>query len=165
MDAVAADRDLAALRLSLVEMDRHTRAVLIHFQAATTKLHGSVAEPLPRRVEHHLVQIGAMDRQLRPVVAGEASARLLVDELAMAAVEGELARLDGLRRQRLLQAEFAQLAHGMRQQIDADAERQHVGSGLEHARRDAGLVQAERQRQPADAAADDQHIGLVAHSG
>ncbi len=107
-----------------------------------------------------------MDRELRPVVAGEAPARLLVNELAVAAVEGQLARLDGARGQLFLQAEFAQLAHGMRQEIDADAERQHFRRGLEGARGNAGLMQAERQGQPADAAADDQHIRLaVAHSG
>ena len=45
------------------------------------------------------MQVGAMDRELRPVVAGVAAARLLEDELAVAAVEGELARLDALGRQ------------------------------------------------------------------
>ncbi len=164
MDAVAAHRDLAALRLDVVEMDRDARAVLVDLQAAMGEPHGVAAEALPHRVEHHPVQVGAMDRKLRPVVAGEAAARLLVDELAVTAVEGELARLDGLCGERVLQAEFGELAHGMRQQVDADAERQHVGRGLEHARRDAGLVQAERQRQPADAATDDQDI-RVAHSG
>ena len=164
MDTVAADRELAALRFHIVEVNDDARAVLIDLEAAMREPHGVAAQARSHRIEHHLVQVGAMDRKLRPVVAGEAAARLLVDELAVAAVEGELARLDGVRGQRLLQAELAQLAHGMRQQVDADAQRQHVGRGLEHARRDAGLVQAERQRQPADAAAHDQNVG-VTHSG
>ena len=61
-----------------------------------------------------------------------------------------------------------ELAHGVRQEIDADAERMDLGRGLEHAARDAGLVAAQRQRQPADAAADDQDVGrreAGAHSG
>src|SRR6185436_4811881 len=41
-----------------------------------------------------------------------------------------------------------------------------LGRRLEHAARDAGLMAAQRQGQPADAAADDQHIGRGwAHSG
>src|SRR5260221_3274432 len=105
-----------------------------------------------------------MDGKLRPVVAREAPARLLVDELAVTAVEGELARLDGRGHQRILQAEFAEFAHAVRQQVDADTQRVDFGRGLKHARRDAGLVQAERQRQAADAGADDEDVG-VAHSG
>ena len=102
--------------------------------------HGVAAQPLQRGVEQHLVQVGAMDRELRPVVAGIAAARLLVDELAVAAVEGELARLDGRRRQRVLQAKLAELAHAMRQEVDADAQRLDLGRCLEHAARDAGLM-------------------------
>jgi len=37
-----------------------------------------------------------------------------------------------------------------------------LGRGLEYATGDAGLMQAERQREPADASADDQHIRLRA---
>ena len=44
----------------------------------------------------------------------------------------------------------------MRQQVDADAERLDLGRGLEDAAGDAGLVQRQREREPADAAADDQ---------
>ena len=57
--------------------------------------------------------------------------------------------------QRGLQAELGQLAHRVRQQVDADAEPPELRRALEHAARHADLVQAERERQPADAAADD----------
>src|SRR5262245_33738002 len=118
-----------------------------------------------RGFKQHLVQVGAMDGKLRPVVAGVATARFLVDELAMPAEEGELARLDGAGYERVLQAKLAQLAHGMWQQVDADAERMDLRCRLEYTARDASLVQAERQREPADAAAHDQHIGIArAHS-
>src|SRR5260370_8473 len=46
----------------------------------------------------------------------------------------------------------------------AKAPRVDWGRRLEHARRDAGVVEAERQRQAADAGADNQDVG-VAHSG
>src|SRR5260370_8530256 len=98
MDAVAANRDLAALRLHIVEVDDDTRVVLIHLQAAMSKPHGIVAQSRSHRVEHHRVQVGAMDRKLRPVVAREAAAWLLVDELTVPAVEGKLPPLDGVPR-------------------------------------------------------------------
>ena len=56
-----------------------------------------------------------------------------------------------------MQAEFDQLAHRMRQHVDADAERSQLRHALEYARGNADLVQAERQRQPADAAAGDEY--------
>ena len=45
----------------------------------------------------------------------------------------------------------------MRQHVDADAERLQRGHALEHFGGNADLVQAERQRQPADAAAGDEN--------
>ena len=46
----------------------------------------------------------------------------------------------------------------MRQQIETDAEPFPRGRGVEDARANAGAVQGERQRQPADAAADDDDV-------
>ena len=45
----------------------------------------------------------------------------------------------------------------MRQHVDADAERLQLRHALEHAHGNADLVQAERQRQPANAAARDEN--------
>ena len=56
-----------------------------------------------------------------------------------------------------MQAELDQLAHRMRQHVDADAERLQFRHALEHAGGNADLVQAERQRQPANAAAGDEN--------
>ncbi len=48
----------------------------------------------------------------------------------------------------------------MRADMDADAQRAHFGGGLEHpdAARRAGGVQGQRERQPADPAADDDRV-------
>jgi hypothetical protein len=43
----------------------------------------------------------------------------------------------------------------MREQVDAHARRGQLGNGLEHLALDPGRVQLERERQAADAAADD----------
>src|SRR5256885_12995882 len=54
--------------------------------------------------------------------AGIAAAQVLDDGLAVAAVVGERARLDGVSGELVGQAELGELAHAMRQEIDADAE-------------------------------------------
>jgi hypothetical protein len=46
----------------------------------------------------------------------------------------------------------------VRQQVDPDAERLDLRRGLEDAAGDALPVQRERERQPADAAADDEDV-------
>ncbi|MNC91593.1 hypothetical protein D3C83_78850 [compost metagenome] len=100
-----------------------------------------------------------MDRELRPVVAGEAPARFLEDELPVAVVEAQFLRLDGERGELFLQAELGELAHAVRQKVDAHAQRPDLRRGLENLAADARLVQRQREREPADAAADDQHLG------
>ena len=60
--------------------------------------------------------------------------------------------------QRRQQAEGRQLADRVRQRVDADAEfaqRRHL---LEQLGLDPGRVQRQRRRQPADAAARDEHL-------
>src|SRR5262249_11015752 len=55
------------------------------------------------------------------------------------------------------QAELAQLARGMRQDVDADAERFDLADRLEHPARHADLVEAEREHQPANATPGDEY--------
>src|SRR5262245_11811151 len=99
------------------------------------------------------MQVGTMDGELGPLVAGVAAARLLEDELAEAVVEAQLARLHRHRGELFLQPEFGQLSHAVRQEIDADAERLDVGRSLEDPAWNAGLAERERERQSAHAAA------------
>src|SRR5262249_17235963 len=99
----------------------------------------------------------AMDRELRPFVAGFQSARFAPDRLAALGEVSEFPRTDAGGIEAVVQAKLDQLAHGMRQHIDADAERLQLAHALEHARGNANLGQAERQRQPANAAAWDEN--------
>jgi len=57
-----------------------------------------------------------------------------------------------------IHAELGQPAHGVRQQVDADAERFDLGRRFEHAAGHSGAMQRKRERQPADAAADDENV-------
>ena len=76
---------------------------------------------------------GRSSADVRPLMAGRLAERLAIDELAVAGEEGVVLRLAGGRDQRVLEPERAQLLHRMRADIDADAERAHLGRGLEHA--------------------------------
>ena len=78
----------------------------------------------------------------------------------MAGEEGVVLRLAGGGDQLLLQAERGELLHRMNADVDADAERAHFGRRLEHpdtADRAAAL-QRQRERQPADSAANDDRV-------
>ena len=121
-------------------------------------------DPLERGGEQHLVQVGAMDREMRPLVPGGTPPRLAIDELPVPGEERIVLRLAGARRQGLLQPQRAQLLHGVRPEIDADAERADLGRRFEHAdaARGAGRMERQRQRQSADAAADDQDFHSTA---
>ncbi len=113
------------------------------------------AQPLLDRVVEDEMQLAAMDADFRERIAGELAALLPVNELAEAVVEAALAVLDAGLEQRVAEAERAELAHGMRQQRDADAQFLDLGRALVDAAGDAALRQIERERQPADTAADD----------
>src|SRR6266705_2181472 len=114
-------------------------------------------QPFGRGVEQNLLQRAAMDRKLRPFVTGLDAAGLAPDRLA---VLGKIREFPGAHARPIElveQAEFDQLTHGMRQQVDADAERLQFRDALEYFGGNADLMQAERQRQSADAAARDKN--------
>jgi hypothetical protein len=104
------------------------------------------------------LQIGAMERELRRRMAGPMAERLLVDELPEAVEERRFARdhRDALELGK--DAERLQRRRRVRQDVDADAERPHLGRSLEHAAGDALPVQGQRERQAADAGADDRDL-------
>ena len=118
------------------------------------------AQTLAHGVQQHLVQVGAMDGKMRPLMPGGEPPGLAIDELAVAGEEGIVLRLAGDRRERVLQPERAQLFDRMRSEIDPDPERADVRRRLEDpnpARHVSGMG-SQRQRQPADASADDDQI-------
>jgi len=55
------------------------------------------------------------------------------------------------------QSELGELAHRVRQQVDADAQRSQLGGGVDQLRLDARRVQAESGGQAGDPGACDQH--------
>ncbi len=65
-------------------------------------------------VEQDLLQRAAVDRELRPFVAGLQPARLAPDRLAMLGEIGELLGTHARGRELVEQAKLDQFAHGMR---------------------------------------------------
>ncbi len=139
-------------------MDRDAVCVLLEPLASPPQLDSIRAQPLAAGLEQQQLQVSAMDRELRRGIAGVAAERFPVDELAEAVVEHRLPGLDRNARQRALQPELAQFPARVRQDIDACAERRNLGGRFEHSRRDARAMQGERQRESADARADDDHF-------
>ena len=115
------------------------------------------SQPLGRGVEQDLLQRAAMNRELRPVVPGLEAARLAPDRFAVLGKIREFFGAHARGVELVQQTQFDQLAHGMRQHVDADPERPQLRHAFEHARGNADLVQAERQGQPANAAAGDKY--------
>ncbi len=133
------------------------RVVLLDAGAALSGDETFAARSLAHGLEQDLVQVGTMDGEVRPLMAGGASPRLAVDQLAVAGEEGVVLRLAGDLGQRLLQSERAQLLHRVRPEIDADPERTDLRRSLEHPDAIVSVrgVGGQRQRQSADPSADD----------
>ena len=120
-------------------------------------------DPLHDLIVQQHVEPPAMHRVLRPVVAGEFSARLGIDVVAVEPDQRPfLCGQADLVEVRLGDAEVVKLAHGVRLQVDADAERAHLAHRFEDGARHADLMQRERGGEPADAAAGDDHA-IIGH--
>ena len=114
--------------------------------------------PLDQLVVHQHVEAAAVHGVLRPLITGEQAARLRVDVVAVQPYQrpffgGQAHAIEvGLR-----DAEIVNLAHSVRLQIDAYAERAHLAHRFEYDARHADLVEGKRRCQPANAAAGDNY--------
>src|SRR5579883_2123449 len=149
MDAVASDHGAAALLRQRVlsahlAKARRRRILLLRDAGTLPSQHQPLAPRLAAEsVEQHRLEIASVNRDLRPVVSGAAAEFFRVDVLAEAVEERGLLREHAALGERGFEAELAQLAHGVRQEIDADADRSDLRRRLEHAARDSGAVKHE----------------------
>ncbi|MCY1226542.1 hypothetical protein D9M72_387770 [compost metagenome] len=118
-------------------------------------------QPLGHGAMQQHLELAAMDRELRPVVARRQPARFMPDALAQLVVVGERRGLDRDPGQRVAQAELGQDAYRVRQQVDAHAEGAQRFAGFPDFGVDAVAVAQQCQRQPADAAAGDCDLHVV----
>src|SRR5262249_4044725 len=115
------------------------------------------AQPLDCGLEKDLLQPPAMNRELRPFITGLQAARLAPDRLAALGEVGKFAGSHARGLELIEKPELDQLANGVRQHVDTDAERLELSDALEDFGRYADLMQAERQRQSADSATCDEN--------
>ena len=104
-----------------------------------------------------------MNGNLRPAVASGEAARFAPDALAAFGVIRQFAAGHARAFNRGAQAQFLQLAHGVRQQVNADAEGFDLGHGLKDAHGEPGVVEAQSGRQPADSGADNNDLIVPWH--
>jgi hypothetical protein len=165
MDAVARHENIARLRrpsrtIRVDEMCGDTCLVLLDRAAAMTRDEVLSSDAVAHGIEQHLMQVAAMKRDVRPLVARSKAPRLAIEELAVSREEGVILRCASRSNECALETERAQLLDRVRSQIDADAESMQVGSSLEDsdAMRRFRAMNRKRQRQSADAPADDDEI-------
>ena len=160
MDAVASDRggghDVGQGRaIGVAKEDPRPAARVRHADALVAEEDAIGADPLAHGSQQHGLQISAMDRQLRRRMTCPAAEGLAVDELAEAVVEGSVACDDRDALEVGKDAERLQHRARVWQDIDADAERPDLGGRLVDPAGDVRAVQRQRERQAADAGADD----------
>src|ERR1700722_10844349 len=132
--------------------------VLLHADAVMIGENAIRADPALEGFQQHHLQVAAMNRKLRMVVAGPAAERLLIDQLAEAVEEGCIFGLDRHPRQIRFKAKRGEFLGGVRQEVDADTYRADFRRGLEDATGHVGRVQRQTQGQAANAATDDQDV-------
>ena len=123
-----------------------------------------VAEAGAGGLEEEHLEFAAVDGELGPVVAGFAAAGFVPDGAAVAGVVGEFLGGDGEGGELGFEAEFAEFADGVGEEVDADAEGAGGLDAFEDLHRDADLVEAEGEGEAGDAAAGDQdghRVGLA----
>ena len=160
MDAVGADQNVAARGV-------HMRAVAVEEKGADaafvlrerTEAAAGVdrirAQALDHRLVNRALQASAMDGELRHLVAGIEAALFVPDLLAVAGQVKQLEGADGGGIKPVEQTKSGQLADGMRQRVDADAElADRVGLFVQLAI-DAARAQHQSRGEAADPAADD----------
>ena len=117
-----------------------------------------VADPLARCPQQQRLQPATVDRVLRPFVPSYEASFLAPDQLAEFVEVAQFLCGDAGPREVVAEPKLGELSNGRRLQIDADAQRDKLTYRLVDADPDAGLVQAQRHRQPRDAASDNDHV-------
>src|SRR5882757_2659326 len=102
-----------------------------------------------------------MDRILRPSISGGHSPGLAADQLSELVVQVQPLGGDAGLGEGGAEPELNEFAHGRGLKVDADPERREIAHRLIDPDLEAGLMQAERKAQPADAASDNDDVHLL----
>src|SRR3954469_9261267 len=121
----------------------------------------TLAEPRARCLIDHVLQLAAMDRELRHLEAGVGAALLAPDLLPETVKVEQLAGADRDRVEPLQQPKLLWLLDGMRQRVDANTELANGVGLLIDLAIDAARMQHQRRNEPANSAADDNGLHVL----
>src|SRR5687768_11780847 len=162
MDSIAADGKAPFHRGPILELQLYGGSLLDKTRAVPSKVKPLLPELRLHGLEQDRLQVAAMNRELRRAVARPLAERLLVDELAEAVEERRLGRLHRDLRDRRLQPQLAEHAHGMRQQVDPDPDGLDLRRRFVDAARNPARVQLQSERQAADPGTHNQDLAGAA---
>src|ERR1043165_306933 len=118
-------------------------------------MEAAFGKPRARRLIDHVLQLAAVNGELRHLEAGVEPTQFAPDFLPEAVEIEQLVGADGDRVEPLEEAELLELLDRVRQRVDADAELADGVGLLEDFAIDAARMQHQRGDEPADSAADD----------
>src|SRR6476620_671250 len=144
-----------------MESRGHPVLILLEHRKLQSATEVFISQALAYRPKQQQLQLPTMDRVLRPFVSGWNPPFLAIDQLTEFVEVTQLLRGETNLGEVVAEVELAELANGGGLEVDADPEGGHVAHGLIHTDRDAGLVQAQRQAESADAASDDDHLHML----
>jgi hypothetical protein len=136
----------------------HPVALLGEAHEAVGRKHCLPPQPLADRGEEHTLQTASTDCDLRLQLARGPPPRFPPDSLAEAVEQRPF--LDRIARSRHLLGELnaGELGHGLRLDVDADAELAQLGSCIEKPDRETPRVQEQRGGKAADSGSGDHHL-------
>ena len=117
--------------------------------------HGVGAQPLSDSGQQLGLQCAAVDGELRVVIARVSTPRFRPDQLPVAIEVDQLLRGNSVGGKLPVELQPCQHPDGVRQEVDADAQRTDLAGRLEHHTADAARMKSERERQPAHSATCD----------
>src|SRR5450755_221790 len=166
MDAVGADQDIRFVNdfrsgFAVMEAAPDPSANLLERGEGQSATEMIVADAFADSAQQQRLQTSAMDRILRPSITGRQSPGLAADQLSELVVQVQPLRGDAGFGESVAEPELDEFAHGGRLQIDADPERQEIAHRFIDPDVEAGLMQAKRKAQPADAASDNDDFHLL----
>jgi hypothetical protein len=162
MDAVDADQNIAfgigALAAPASELGDDLTPGLIEIGKTMVGKDPLRAQPGFRRLEKNTQQASAIDRNLRPFIAGRQATGFLPDQLPELVVIGLAVGQHAGLFDHILEPKPCQLAHRVGQKVDSHPQFPNFGHRLEYANRNAALAQGHGGNKAADTAADNQGI-------
>ena len=161
MDAIGAYQQIGVDRLCIGKASRDTGVRGFQIGKGVAEADGIVAQALLHRAGQQQLEFAAMNRNLRPAIAGGDAARLAPDRSAPFVAIKKLVDFHARAAKLVEQSQFREFPRGMRQHIDAHAQRRQLRGGFIDDGLETAFVKAEGSRQPAHAGADNENARHV----